>query len=385
MAIVFTPTAHTSAGIQAAVDACAAAGGGVLCLSGAYTLSDTVTILPASLSNPQIIMDVMCSPGTAFTWTGGANLPMFKMEGWVYSQWNGGAFQLGSQVGTVGILLNTSTAYQSLHANTFNNVLMVTQAANQICYKSDAESGWGDVSMITWNNCLETSETSHDNGTIAYQNNVQNGLNWTWNNGITAFMGIMFQASGCAAGSGGISTHGGGGGMYFFGKASSHNILDFDFNWPGAYGVYGGRFENDHAFMNVGGGGQQMVTTVDLVGVDVNEVGYPSETTPIPGVIANIKSPAMVNVSGRFSNTEGTPQYLTYFDETAFNINMSGAYKCGTLDIQNIAITAEGPVYTNSDPGCFAVYDYGQTWCEDVWNAGVSINTGAGANYRGKV
>lgn len=392
MATIFTPVTNDSAGIQAAVDALEANGGGVLCLSGYYYMDTTVTATPSSIAGVAPAygatrMDVVCAPNTFFVWYGAAYEPMFRIWGWMYSRWSGGEVHLwswpgasiyggGPVAGVVGIDLPTSDDYPSQHYCTFENVVVVLKGLLNIGFRT-AQHPVGeacDVSFIEWDNCLITSEVAiSGTGTVGIQNWGQNGLNFVVVGGMWAFLNTGFQSAGDPAN---VTESMGGGDHFFYGLGCSGNALDFDFNWNGSYLISGGRFENGINFVSLGRSTDPTPYSLKIEGVMVGQYNP-------AGFLIDIWSPAMVTVSGTFINWGGAP--TGYFTYEAFRIEaLPTSRKFGMLDIQNIAISAaDGPVWLRDTGNTnFKVFDYGMMLLDNTNKVPHAMYTAG--NYRGK-
>lgn len=331
--------------IQAALDACVAAGGGIVFFpkpSSSYKVTSTINIVHATSGNVAYVhlMGSQAGFGSAIQWTGGNNSSVFRTRAWKLSIAQNLHVNLGTATGMVAWDVDGDTNYTSSAFLQFLNChVNVRTGASNIGWRM-GHSGGVDISYVGWKGCIVDSDT-------AFGAAGQTGWVWEHSNCLV-FHWDCCSAQNLARGWTGIATSGsfwgqnGAGGHTWTSCGGTQNTVDFELPYAAPYTWDGGRFETGKTFLQLGGnsGASHAFT---LNGVAITNYGQGSVEATF-----NMTCPA---------NLVLTNCYIDLHSHTAalFTLNNpSGGF--GSLTVNGGGIyTAVDPVYTVSS-GTWSVY-----------------------------
>lgn len=287
-----------TAAFQAAATAAIAARGRLVIPTptSSYKISDTI-LLQAASGGADFALNVESDSksGSGIVWAGADSKAVFHSYGWKSSSIRGIKITVpATSTGTVCWDIDTAqTVTTSTSRLSFYDCQNAFTTGSASCVGSrigHSNNGTGgDASFLNWFNCFVVADVS--NGHTGWVWEHANCLNFNWYGGGGYFLSNMATAiptAGAAGTQGGDS-------MFFYGVGASHNDADFTFKAPGAYGIYGGRFETGKKFLTTPSGSTS--TAIIVAGPDI--VNY----VPSDNIVFSIGNAAALTLLNVYAKT----------------------------------------------------------------------------------
>lgn len=343
-----------TAAIQAAIDAVIGSGNGTVVFPAAsgYAIYSTLYIQPAD-GMAEARVSFRMEDDLGLCWNGSPNSSMIVSRGWRRSRIENMTLATVTD-GVVGFDITDPPGAVSSSHLTFDTCTVKAFGNNNIGWRGGAlDSGGTDISFITFVNCQVLGWPAKQNA-IGWNICHPNCLNWTWNGGSGAYLGVMVQSEACATN--------GGGSMFFYGLGATHNALEFRPGGAGAWSIFGGRFEVGKRFLSCGkyDGGNSYPMNITIIGAEI------AQYTPADGILFMMGTPGSLVIDN---------VWITYTDEAtdwgADMITLGGAVAgYGSLIVRGGSVKS----VSGSDP----FYTVGRgSWSVRVEDVGKTDATGA--------